>query len=703
MKKVLFVLLVIFLPASLAQEVKRLVVLPFSTSENARPYAAGLPVALQRALNTIDNVYVPPIGDGFTVAERLGEGLNPEALASAFDASAVISGHVEAGAEQAQVLIGLSGPSFAEAEDIRVTGPLMETPLLVERVLAAVIDALELSVSDEDRRELDSVVAQTPSFASLRAVAEASTRLRAPDSAQLEAAAQIDGESSWVMAEGARALALEGDLNRARNLSTRAVSAAPFDVEAWVDHGIITLAAGDQEGARSAFERALRLNPGHALALAGRGQLTQDEAEAEAALRAALESYPRLVDAYLQLARRQDPRTGLETLRAGASRVPESLALHEAVISETLRLDSERAALEYLRGLLTAQPDSPPTIYALAARLPSDAQAAGALELIRQGRERYPGSVTLALAESAVHERQGDLAAAEAALREGLESQPDDLTLANQLAIVQARQGRLGEAQATLESIAGEALAAQVNLAQVYLQAGQSGEAMSLLEPLLQDQPEDAQLWTLYGIALGRSGRYGEALEALDQSLALDPENEEVRRARAIFEQTSGVTGGEEITLTPEASAPFEAGLAALQAGDLSLAASEFSRARDAEDAAIIAFYEAYALQLSGRPRQAIGAYERALEEYSENSTIKNNLGYAYLQVGRFDRALSLIGEAIELNENNARAHLNLGLTYYRLGRYGEALSAWERAVALEPMLEDDLGELLESARDQAN
>nr|MDQ3398860.1 hypothetical protein [Deinococcota bacterium] len=95
---------------SLAQEaqdeVRRIVVLPFTTTETASPYAAGMAASLQRSLNVIDHVYVPPVGDVLAVAERLRslERLSPASLAEAFDAVAVVSGRVEATGAEAQIL-----------------------------------------------------------------------------------------------------------------------------------------------------------------------------------------------------------------------------------------------------------------------------------------------------------------------------------------------------------------------------------------------------------------------------------------------------------------------------------------------------------------------------------------------------------------------------------------------------------------------
>jgi hypothetical protein len=50
--------------------VDRLVVLAFDADDADSPYRLGLATGLQRVLNVIDGVYVPPVGDTLLVARR---------------------------------------------------------------------------------------------------------------------------------------------------------------------------------------------------------------------------------------------------------------------------------------------------------------------------------------------------------------------------------------------------------------------------------------------------------------------------------------------------------------------------------------------------------------------------------------------------------------------------------------------------------
>ena len=694
-----------------AQDVTRLVVLPFDASGPAEVYRAGLATALQRGLNVIDGVYVPPVGDALLVFGRLSDqnNVSAEAVAEAFGASTIVSGRVTLAGSQATVLLSFAGPAYPQPAERTLTVSADDPAALVASVLDAVVDGLGLRLSSGDRQELDAVAAQTPSLPSLGAVGTASLRLPAFDPAALAAATSLDGDSSWVLSEQARALLLSGDQAGALTTSQAAIDAAPQDIEALVTRGLILLATGDAATARQAFEAAQILNPAHALALQGLGRTAADPAAAMAAYGAALNAYPRLVEAYIDLAAlegQNDPRRALQTLRSGADRVPDSLGLKRAFIGLAIQQGDPAGALSYLQTEVQDEAARSPDLYALAAGLPGE-YGTQALELVRQGRTVYPDDATLALAEASLLSQSGDAASAQSVLTDAYAKDPQNVGLANELAIAQARAGDLGAARATLEAVPGVSggsnVALGVNLAQIYLQAGQADAAISTLEPLLTRAPDDAGLYALYGTALGRAGRYDQALNALDRALELDPDNAQAAGAQSAVEQQRSLTGGQRLAYSGETATAVNEGLSAVEAGNFAEAATAFGRASEligeTSNDGFIPFYEAYALQRTNRVREAIPLYEKALESFTNNDTVLNNLGYAYVQTGRYDRALEYLTRATEANPDNSQAQLNLGGVYYQLNRYPQAIAAWERAVALDPGLTETLNPLLEDAR----
>ncbi len=692
------------------QEVTRLPVLAFDGQGEAEPYRLGLATGLQRTLNVVDGVYVPPVGDTLLVAQRFeGQGtLSPEIFAEAYDASVLVSGVIEVSGAQAQVQVIFAGPDYPAPRVISVNGSLDAPEQLLASVTNTVISELGLSVSADDRAQIDAVLAQTPPLSDLSAVAEASLGLQTNSPEALGSVLGLETDSSWVLSEQAEILTRADEIEPALEASLSAIQSAPEDIEALVTRGAVLLASGDEATAQQAFEAALFLNPAHALALAGLGSLQSDTANLEAAL----DAYPRYVPAYLDLAaaQRAAGEGALETLERGAASVPDSATLKRGLINEYVRQERGEDALSYLQSAVQTDPSA--DLYALAAELPSD-YAAQALDLVREGRSAYPQEVSLALAEASLLTQTGDNAAAETVLSEARDLAPDDLRVLNQLAIAQAQQGNLDEARATLENAPQTNSTVQVNLAQILLEAGQTDAALELLETLLAGSPQDAELYSLFGVALGRAGRYDQALNALDEALALDPDLAQAQQARQLITQNQALTQGEPIDLEPEAASLFSSGLSALEAGEIESAGRNFDRALEVQNNGLLAFYQGYTRQLQGDLRNAVTSYEQALEGLPESAPVLNNLGFAYFRLGRFDRAIEYLERAVAANPENAEAQLNLGLIYYDLERYAQAVGPLEQAVTLRPELtetsvqvgaEEQLGfsELLESARSQA-
>jgi tetratricopeptide (TPR) repeat protein len=694
-------LLAIVLPLALAQGVERIVILPFDTADGLDIYGPALATGLQRSLNVLDTVYVPPVGDALLVVQRqitLGD-VSPAAVTAAFDSNVLVSGDISASGDTATIRLGFAGPRFANLREVSVTAPLSNPAEMLLQAANAVISELELPVSQADRTQLNEVIGQTPSAPSLATVALGSLRFGNVSLGSFTSAAQLDATSSWVLSEYARALIQAGDLERALSTSLLAVQYEPNDVEAWVVRGLILDASDDSEGAQAAFDRALTLNPNHAQALIGKAQVTADASLAEQAIAI----YPRSVEAFLTLASLQanNPQRVLQTLRRGAGQIPESVILQQGFIEQAIALGDAAGALNYLRGTVLTQPNPSAQLYAIATRLP-DTFRQQALEIISDGLARHPESLTLTLAKADLQERSGDLAAAEATLAQANQRNPNNVQVANALALVQIRQGNMQAAEATLSAVADSSDVVQFNLAQLYLSAGRPQLAVETLERYLLAQPNDAEARALLGVALGRSGRYSEAISTLDAALASDPSLDFAAEARAIIAQEQAVTGGDVSFGSSEASAAYASGIEALSAGAYLEARNAFARARELEDNPLFAFYEGYASYFAGNSRDAVTAYTVALAGFPDSDIVLNNLGLAQLDIGRFDLALESLERARSLNANNANARLNLGLVYYELGRYGDAVLEWEAAIALDSSLQSAVESRLADARARA-
>jgi tetratricopeptide (TPR) repeat protein len=687
-----------------AQDVTRVVILPFSAASGIEAYGLGLATALQRSLNVVNNLYAPPVGDAYLYTQKLlaENTLSIQNVVDAFQASVIIAGDISGSANTGVVRLGFSGPKYPQSKDVTLNVSLDSPSQMVAQVADAVLKELALATAPNDLSELSAMTGQIPSAPSLNAVSEAALRLPGVSLSNLETALQLDINSSWVNSEYARALAIAGDTTKALEVSLNALGLQPLDVEALVNRGIILRAANDDANALLAFDAALAINPSHAIALAGKGNIQKDAAMLESALN----SYPRLVEAYLSLASLQnqtDPGRAVQTLRLGATRVPESPALHRAIIRSALSSGDTAGAVSYLQQTLAAQSVPSPSLYALVNVLPVE-QRDQALAILREGRAKYPDSLELLILEADVLSQSGDNAGAENLLIQANTASPGNSNIVNALAAAQAKQGKLEEAKATFQSVAGSSDAGsndtvQLNLAQLFLQIGENQSALDTLTPLTQSQANNAEIKALYGVALSRLGRADEANAAFDQALAIDPNQVIAQGARSQQQNESQITGGQAVQLTPESKAALDEGRNALLQQDYPAAINAFRRARAAQDHGLLAFYEALALQQNDNAREALPAYERALQDFPNSDIVLNNYGYAQALTGRYDLAIDTLNKALTANPDNASVFLNLGLVYYNLSRFGDAVTAWEKALSLKPDLQGQFTTLLEDAR----
>ncbi len=706
---VLATLLALVLGTAFAQDtVTRVVVVPLQGPAELAPWQIGLAAGLQRSLNRLEGVFVPPIGDPVVLADQAGRaGVDPAtALRERFGADALLGGRVASAPSGLDVTLERYGPTGVEASSTVTVSdvPAEALPLVV--TAATRLLGLDPATADEDASLR--VAANAPSVEGLQSASLAASRLAAPDASALRSAAELAPESSWLMAERARAASLAGDHELALEQARAATAAAPDDVEAWTVLGVAAFRAGDRQAAEAAYREALERNPAHAIARAGlAGLLSGDDALRE--YRRALDAYPRLLDAHLAVAELLGGARGLQALRSAAQPLPDSVELHRAVIELALDAGDAAGALAYLREAASDPLARRPGLYALAAELPAD-RADAALAFLREGADAFPDDAGLAIAEARLLRERGDAEAAEARLRPFYEGDASDARIANALALALVAQDRTDEARTVLDGAADESATVRFNLAQALLEAGLPRAAAEELAPDASADQDDADVWAVYGTALAGAGRFDEARDALERALALDETQPLARRTvrrldeRARIAGDAGDVAAESDELPQEARAAFDRGLTHLEQGRNAEAVAELRRAYDATsgEAPLLAFYLANALQRDGRPSEAIELYEVARDALPENGTILNNLGFAWLQAGRYDRALPTLREAVRVAPDNARAHLNLGLTFYGLARFDDALDAWERAVSLDPSLDAAIADSRERAERQA-
>src|SRR5690606_11499044 len=326
--------------------------------------------------------------------------------------------------------------------------------------------------------------------------------------------------------------------------------------------GVVVGAAGDAEAAAAAFGRALETNPNHAIALVGRASLPDfSDSDAVADLEAAIDAYPRFIDAHLRLASLQgSPQRTVQTLRRAERYAPDSVLLRATVLDQLLDIGAVDDALAYLQQSVSDQLGRSAGLYALARQLPAS-HAQQALQLVSAGQEIYPDSTELQVARADLLIKTGEPVNAVELLRPVYEANPNNREVGGMLAVALARAGDLDGAREVFEQQRGTGAQVDLGLAEVYLAAGRAAGALELLRPLAEVSPDDPQLQALYGTAVVRMGRLEEGRDVLGRALELDPENSLAQRSVSILEQQSQLTGVADITFSEEAGVAFQQGL----------------------------------------------------------------------------------------------------------------------------------------------
>jgi tetratricopeptide (TPR) repeat protein len=245
----------------------------------------------------------------------------------------------------------------------------------------------------------------------------------------------------------------------------------------------------------------------------------------------------------------------------------------------------------------------------------------------------------LGLAEVAVNE--GDPVAALVPLQRAVEIEPDYRAAHYLLGLTLEELGRTDEAQAELAAGEGarkrpmtDAGSRQLSLlsfgramarrdSQQLLAESRAGEALEILQPLVERFPGDVRLRVNYALALSRLGREDEALAELAEAASLDP---------------------------TFAMVPYNRAVACLRLG---------------------------------RPTEAVAHAEQALELQPQLTPAHLVRAKALLELGRLEEARAAAEEALGLDARLAPAHEILGSVAEQGGRPEEAHAAFLRAAEL--------------------
>jgi arylsulfatase A-like enzyme/Tfp pilus assembly protein PilF len=304
-----------------------------------------------------------------------------------------------------------------------------------------------------------------------------------------------------------------------------------------------------------------------------------------------------------------------------------ALAMRAQLFTSARRFDEAR---EDLRHSLQIDPDSAAT-YALMARVEMlSGNPLGALEIARTGSTKRGAFEQLVALQANALMTMNRTDEAVAVLDERLEHNPEDPDLLAARAQIHAVRGEVDAAEELLRTavrVDAMHITSRFALARLLSDQGRMGEAVALLEDMLQIQPG-----------------HPAALAMLGNIQLTDPAS-----AKAYLEEA--------VRLDPSRFEPMvNLGLVYIQLG---------------------------------YPEQAEGTLRRALALREGDLSCRNNLAIALTLQGRLDEAATELRDLVAEHPDFAEAYNNLALVLERQGRAAEAEAAVRRALELDPSRPD--------------
>lgn len=218
-------------------------------------------------------------------------------------------------------------------------------------------------------------------------------------------------------------------------------------------------------------------------------------------------------------------------------------------------------------------------------------------------------------------------------------------------------------------------------------QGGETTQALSGYERVLEEQPGFAPAQYLSGLLLRDSGRTGDAQAALAGALEAAPRYAEARAALANLRREEGDANGavalcqQGLALARGEVALWRAlGLAELARQRYSSAVDAFAEALELEPADGLTHYNhGVALQSLHRRDEALRAYQRALALSPEMIAADFNIGVIFHEQGRTDAAIGAFEKVLARDPRHALAHKTLGDTLLAARRIDDWLRVFTR------------------------
>ena len=374
----------------------------------------------------------------------------------------------------------------------------------------------------------------------------------------------------------------------------------------------------DGPGALVAADKAVAAGASNAMAHVARGEALTAlgrNAEAEQALKRAVELDPKSALAYSRLARAQVAQSG---------RVADAVA-------------SARRATE-----LDDKFGEGFAILGIAILAENPKSWSDAIAQAQQGAFLDPGNPLVQTAVGKIFEANGQLEQAAGAYRKALATDPGFAPA--RLALIQAElnRGNRDVAFAEAKKVAAEMPTSpeiQMLIGEMAIRKGDYAEALAYLERAMKGLPGNADGWALLGRAFHYNRRYDEAADAYKKAVSLTPLN-------IGYRTTLGLILG--------------------QAGELEEGLAELTKVTSTPDYKDASGWVnlGWIYRNMNRAEESIASYKKGLELDPKQEQAALGLGWAYQYTKNYDQAIAAYNRAMQIDPKQAAADANVGIAW---------------------------------------
>lgn len=240
-----------------------------------------------------------------------------------------------------------------------------------------------------------------------------------------------------------------------------------------------------------------------------------------------------------------------------------------------------------------------------------------------------------------------------------------------------------------------------LELGNLYLNQGDAGKAVQMLEPLSRSADADVNVWNSLARGYMRLEKISEAARCIDEALALKPNDNTSLLlsgtiALAMGNSSLAQTRAEAVLATDPQNAD-----AVLLATGIEVAAGNYAKALNMLEAALplvrdprpILTEKIRIVQRSQGAQSAVTLLEDAVRKFPDDPKLLSMLADAYAQLGQREQATRMAQAALSLTPDDPELHLLLGRLQRKTGQLDQAIFHLSEAIreipeSIEPYLE---------------